>query len=103
MDDTIRAEEHVLRTRQTNAFVWQSSKEVRFGLGPFILADGKFLILDDRGYLSIVAADTRRYRLLARSRVLRGRDSWGPMALVNGRLLVRDLNEIRCLDLRKHK
>lgn len=80
--------------------VWSSGKENRFGLGPFIMADGKFLILDDNGVLTM-ARDSGGFEQLARTRVLEGEDSWGPMALVDGRLLVRDSRIMKCLDLRR--
>jgi outer membrane protein assembly factor BamB len=37
--------------------------------------------------------------LLGEAQVLKGRESWGPMALVNGRLLVRDLTRLACLEV----
>jgi outer membrane protein assembly factor BamB len=39
------------------------------------------------------------YRELARARVLSGHDAWAPMAFADGRLIVRDLTEMVCLDL----
>ncbi len=80
---------------------WTSGPSHRFGLGPFLLADGKLLVMDDDGELTLAAASTDRFELLARAKVLDGHDSWGPMALAGGLLLVRDLTEMRCLDLRK--
>ncbi len=80
---------------------WTSGPSHRFGLGPFLLADGKLLVMDDHGELTLAAASSDRFEMLARAKVLDGHDSWGPMALAGGRLLVRDLTEMRCLDLRK--
>ncbi|MBN2029495.1 PQQ-like beta-propeller repeat protein [bacterium] len=79
--------------------VWSSGKENRFGLGPFILADGKFFILDDVGVLTVAEANTRAYNQLAQYKILDGQDSWGPMAIVNGRLLLRDSKKMVCIDL----
>jgi hypothetical protein len=31
--------------------------------------------------------------------VLKGGEAWGPMALAGGRLLVRDLTHLACLDV----
>lgn len=78
---------------------WNSGKEHRFGLGPYLLADGKLFVLDDAGTLSLVKLDPREYVLLSRARILAGRDAWGPMALVGGRLLVRDWKRMVCLDV----
>jgi outer membrane protein assembly factor BamB len=80
--------------------VWSSSKSERFGLGPFLLADGKFLILDDWGVLTLAEATTEEFRVLDRARILQGRDAWGPMALAGGRLLARDSGTLVCVDMR---
>ena len=79
--------------------VWSSGKTNRFGLGPFLLADGKFFILNDEGVLTIVEANTQAYNQLAQFKILDGKDSWGPMAIVNGRLLLRDSKKMVCVDL----
>src|SRR5690606_18521555 len=44
--------------------VWTSDKDIRFGLGPFILADGKFYLLNDDGVLYIIEASTRGFKIL---------------------------------------
>ncbi len=80
--------------------VWASAKTERFGLGPFLIADGKFLILDDRGVLTLADAGAGEFRILDRARILAGRDAWGPMALADGRLLARDSKTMVCVDLR---
>ncbi len=79
---------------------WRSGKEERFGMGPFLIADGKILVLEDRGTLSMLRASTSAFSLLGRSKVFDGRDAWGPMALVAGRLILRDSTRMSCLDLR---
>jgi len=80
--------------------VWTSGKTERFGLGPFLRAGDDMFILDDDGTLSLVKASITGYQRLARARVLRGREAWAPMALVDGRLLLRDFEEMICLDVR---
>lgn len=82
--------------------VWTSGKTERFGLGPFLFADGKVFILNDNGELTLARASARGYERLARARVLHGRDAWAPMALVDGKLLLRDSEQLVCLDVRKN-
>jgi outer membrane protein assembly factor BamB len=76
---------------------WASGNTNRFGLGPYLLVNGKLLILRDDGVLILVDADIASYIELARAKVLQGRDAWAPMALVSGRLLLRDSRELVCL------
>ncbi len=82
--------------------VWTSGPTERFGLGPFLAADRKIFILNDNGELTLIRASLQGYERLARARVLRGRDAWAPMALVDGRLLLRDSEQLVCLDVRKN-
>lgn len=81
--------------------VWSSGKTDRYGIGPFMVADGKIFVVDDDGVLSMLRASTSEYALLARAKVLEGHDSWAPLALVSGRLLVRDSKRMVCLDVRR--
>ncbi len=80
--------------------VWTSGKTERFGLGPFLLAGDKMFILSDDGTLTLIRASTTGYEQLARARVLHGREAWAPMAMVDGHLLLRDFEELICLDVR---
>jgi outer membrane protein assembly factor BamB len=81
--------------------VWTSGRTERFGIGPFLVADDKVVILNDNGELTLIRASLTGYEQLARARVLQGRDAWAPMALVDGRLILRDSERMICLDTRK--
>jgi outer membrane protein assembly factor BamB len=80
---------------------WTSGAAARFGLGPYIIADGMILAMDDDGLLVMADANADAYRPLAKAKVLRGHETWAPMALAGGRLLVRDLKQMICLDVQK--
>lgn len=101
--------DHIFGVRPDGKFVcldlqgkvaWTSEPGQQFGIGPYMAADGLFLAVNDTGLLRLVAADPARYRLLAQAQVLKGRESWAPPALAGGRLIVRDLTRMVCLDLR---
>jgi len=79
--------------------LWASSAGDSFGLGPFLFADGLFYVMNDSGRLSLVEDSTSRFTQLAQAQVLQGRESWGPMVLVGGRLIARDLTRLVCLDV----
>ena len=81
-------------------FIWTSGKTNRFGLGPYIVADNKFFILSDDGVLTVARASVTEYVELAQAKILDGVDAWGPLALVQGRLLARDSRRMVCVDLR---
>ena len=71
----------------------------QFGLGSFILADGLIFAMNDAGLLRLIEATPEKYLLLAQAQVLKGRESWGPLALAGGRLMARDLTRMVCLDV----
>jgi len=80
--------------------VWTSGSQHRFGLGPYMIAGGMIYVMNDTGLLSLVEASPAGFKLLAEAQVLHGHDSWGPMALAGGRLILRDLTNMVCLDVR---
>jgi outer membrane protein assembly factor BamB len=82
--------------------LWNSGRE-KFGAGPYMIADGQIYALDDDGRLSIVEATPTAYRRTARAQVFEGGSSrGGPMALVAGRLMLRDSTHMVCLDVAEH-
>ncbi|MFB3902342.1 MAG: PQQ-binding-like beta-propeller repeat protein [Acidobacteriota bacterium] len=73
-----------------------------FDLGGYLLADGMFFILDGRtGKLRLVEASTKEYKELASAQLLEGEEVWAPLALSNGKLIIRDLNKMLCLQVGK--
>jgi len=79
--------------------VWASGTAHRFGQGPYMIANGLIYVMDDSGLLTLVDATPNGYKQLAQAQVLTGHDSWGPMAIAGGRLIVRDLTRMACLDV----
>jgi outer membrane protein assembly factor BamB len=87
--------------------VWQSpvvagnaEASRTFDLGAFLLADNMFFILDGRtGMLRLIEASTTEYKELASAQILKGEDVWGPMALSNGKLIIRDMTQMVCLQV----
>lgn len=72
-----------------------------FERGPFILADGMLIGLDGKsGILYLVDPSPDGYKELAQAKVLVGRELWAPLALSDGKLLLRNQKELKCLDLK---
>jgi len=71
-----------------------------FGLGSLIVADGKLVILGDRGELAVAGANPKGFTPLARAQVLGGK-CWTTPVLANGRIYCRNAKgELKCLDVR---
>jgi outer membrane protein assembly factor BamB len=83
--------------------LWTSGKTDRFGLGPYTVADGKFFILNDDGTLTIAKATVSGWVQLDKTNVIDGQDSWGPIAIADGRLLMRTSKQLVCIDVREKK
>ena len=80
-------------------FAYASGRELRFGLGPFIVADNKFYILDDNGTLTMMKIDGSGGKILGTHRIIEGNDAWGPLAIADGRMILRDLDQMVCIDI----
>jgi outer membrane protein assembly factor BamB len=75
-------------------------KDVALGLGTSLLADGLiFLEEGNTGTLHLIAADPAGYRELGVKQLELGSDSWGPMAYANGKLVVRGMTKLVCLQV----
>jgi outer membrane protein assembly factor BamB len=81
--------------------VWSSDGKATFGLGGFLLADSMFFVLDgDTGTLRLIQASTTEYNELASTQVLGGQEAWGPMALSDGKLVLRNISKMICINVR---
>jgi outer membrane protein assembly factor BamB len=99
----VRQDDHQLVCMNLDGKVVWSSGQEKFGSGPYLIADGLLLVLDDKGVLTAAEATPAAYRRMARAQVIENGDSsWGPMALVAGRLIVRDRSRMVCVDLAEH-
>ncbi len=87
--------------RPDGSLVWSSGQENRFGLGPYLLADGKFFVLDDEGTLSVLRARADAFEPLASAKVIGGHETWGPFALAGDRLLLRNQTQMACVSVGK--
>lgn len=68
-----------------------------------ISADGLLIGLDGKsGMLHLIEASAKAFKELASAQVLSAEDAqnWGPIALSDGKLIVRDHHTMKCLDLR---
>ncbi|MGM0474472.1 MAG: PQQ-binding-like beta-propeller repeat protein [Bacteroidota bacterium] len=83
--------------------VWSSGQTKRFGLGPYMIADDKMFIVDDDATLVIARPSTQQYIELDRHRVLEGADAWGPLAIADGYLVMRDSKTMVCLDMAEER
>ena len=87
----------------TGKVIWTSTSAEKFGLGPYIIINDLIYVMNDSGLLTLAKATTGSFVKLAEAKILEGPDSWGPMAVVGGRLILRDMNRMTCLDISKYQ
>lgn len=95
----VRPDEQLVCLNTDGEVLWVSGSDHQFGIGPYMIANGLIYVMNDEGRLTLVKADPSGYQQLGEAQVLTGHDSWGPMALAAGRLIVRDLTKMVCLGI----
>ena len=69
-----------------------------YGKGSLIYADGQLIILSDKGKLALADASPTGFREKVSAQVLSGK-CWTPPTLANGKIFVRDMHRIVCMDV----
>lgn len=82
--------------------LWQTQRNPYLCKGGSVLtADGLMYVMDGRsGELHIVEPSPAGFQSLGQVKLLDGKEIWGPLALADGKLLLRDQSQMKCLDLR---
>jgi outer membrane protein assembly factor BamB len=79
--------------------LWTSAADERFGLGPYLVINDRLFVLKDDGELYVYKIESGNLRLEKKQRIMEGVDAWGSMAYADGRLLVRDAHNVKCLKI----
>lgn len=95
----VRPDEELVCMDLEGNIKWTSTSANKFGLGPYTIINKMIYIMDDEGNLTVAKASPDAYEPLTRAKVLDGHESWGPIVFVSGRLIVRDLTRMKCLDI----
>ena len=61
------------------------------------IGDGKLLLIEEAGNLVLIDPNPKEYRELARTKICG--NTWAHPAVANGRLYIRDNNELVCVQL----
>ena len=77
---------------------WDS--KINFDLGNLIIADGLiYIIHGGNGQLHMAEASPAGYKELGRAQFLAPPEPWAPPAFKDGKLVIRDMHKIFCLDV----
>jgi outer membrane protein assembly factor BamB len=81
---------------QTGEILWKGG---RYGYGQVMLAGGHLVVLTEDGQLVLVRPDRKAHIEVARFPAIEGK-TWNHPAIVDGILLIRNINEMAGFDLR---
>lgn len=84
---------------KTGQEAWRKNKIGKYHAALLRTGDNKLLLLDDGGGLALVDPSPKGYQELARSKICG--ETWAHPALADGKLYVRDNQELLCLKLGK--
>lgn len=87
--------------------MWKTGRDPAFNKGSMILADGLLFATDGDKTLYLIEPDPSGYKQLASADVLEiaadlaeakyGNQNWAPIALADGKLLIRDQSRLMCV------
>ncbi len=86
--------------------MWKTGREPGFNKGSMILADGLIFATDGDKTLYLIEPDPAGFKALASADVLKivevaepryGNQNWAPIALADGKLLIRDQSQLVCV------
>ena len=83
----------------TGEVKWKTAEEPPFNKGGAILADGLLLATDGNTKLYLIEPDPAGFKPLASAVLLEPANNWAPLALVDGKLLIRDQKQLKVLQV----
>jgi outer membrane protein assembly factor BamB len=81
---------------------WKTGDDPSFNKGGSILADGLLLSVDGSRMLYLIEPDPSGFKPLASAELLEPGENWAPLALADGKLLIRDQKHLKCLAVAAH-
>jgi outer membrane protein assembly factor BamB len=76
---------------------WKTGDDPSFNKGGAVLADGLLFSVDGNKLLYLIEPDPSGFKPLASAELLEPGENWAPIALANGKLLIRDQKNLKCL------
>jgi outer membrane protein assembly factor BamB len=78
--------------------MWKTKRKPLFDKGGFILVDGLFLSVDGhRGWLYLIEPSPDGFKEISKAKLLGTQMCWAPLALSDGKLLIRDQKQMKCV------
>jgi outer membrane protein assembly factor BamB len=79
---------------------WKTKKTPLFDKGGYILADDMIISSDGEKMLYLIEPTPDEFKVLAQAELLDTKQSWAPLALSEGKLVIRDQKQMKCVLLK---
>lgn len=79
---------------------WKTGKKPLFDKGGFILVDDMIISSDGEKTLYLIEPTPTEFKVLAQAELLDTKQSWAPLALSDGKLVIRDQKQMKCILLK---
>ena len=79
---------------------WQTGRKPGFDKGGYILADDMIISSDGEKMLYLIEPTPNEFKVLAQTELLETKQSWAPLALSDGKLVIRDQKQMKCILLK---
>ena len=76
---------------------WQTGKKPSFDKGGYILVDDMIISSDGEKMLYLIEPTPTEFKVLAQAELLDTKQSWAPLALSDGKLVIRDQGQMKCV------
>ena len=76
---------------------WKTKRQPQFDKGGFILADDMIISSDGQKMLYLIEPTPTEFKVLAKAELLDTKQSWAPLALSDGKLVIRDQGQMKCV------
>ena len=77
---------------------WKTGSDPIFDKGGLMLADGRIYSVDgNEGFLYMIDPSPDGFKPIAKAKLLGGNEIWAPLTLVDGKLLIRDQQQMKCV------
>ncbi|HQJ21198.1 MAG TPA: PQQ-binding-like beta-propeller repeat protein [Bacteroidales bacterium] len=77
--------------------MWKTMRSPLFDKGSMILVDGVILATDGNRSLYVIEPDPTAFKPIASAAILEAGQNWAPIALADGKLLIRDQKRLMCI------
>jgi outer membrane protein assembly factor BamB len=79
--------------------MWKTGEDPLFDKGGGVLADGLLLSVDGNRKLYLIEPAPDGFKPLASAELLEPGENWAPIALVDGKLIIRDQRNLKCVEV----